>query len=92
MYRLTLTADERRAIDWVGHRYSNGTDLYRLLFVESKVEPEDADWDAKGDLTFVVPEHVAWQIAENYRAEDECWPCFADPFAAKMNQFVAAIV
>ena len=24
MYSLTLTADERRAFDWVGYRYNSG--------------------------------------------------------------------
>ena len=31
MYSLILTADERKAIDWIGKRYSHGHDLLKLL-------------------------------------------------------------
>jgi hypothetical protein len=70
MYSLTLTADERAAIDWVGYRYSNGDELYNLLWGASKQSPDDADWDDPRDITFSIPESVAWAIAENADNED----------------------
>lgn len=97
-YTLTLTAGERRAIDWIGHRYSNGHQLFLLLFVESNCSPDYVDWDTHGsmyslmDITFTVPEHVAWQIRDNAENEDGSWPCFAPELAAKMQQFVDSVV
>lgn len=64
MYELTLTAGERKAIDWIGHRGRHGTELYRLLWVESTQTPDDADWDDPRDITFSIPEHVAWTVSE----------------------------
>lgn len=31
MYNLILSYDERKAIEWVGHRYAHGDDLWNLL-------------------------------------------------------------
>src|SRR5262245_37234458 len=31
MYTLSLTADERKAIDWIGNRYAHGYELRRVL-------------------------------------------------------------
>ncbi len=70
MYTLTLTIHERKAIDHVGYRYSNGNDLYKLLWVGSKQTPDDADWDDARDITFIIPENVAQQIKENADNED----------------------
>jgi hypothetical protein len=51
--------------------------------------PEDAEWYSEGDITFAVPEAVAWEIAE---MAEERWPCFAPSLAEKRNAFCAAIV
>lgn len=91
MYTLTLTLAERKAIDWVGHRYTNGDDLFHLLWGCENNNP-DADWDYDGPITFNVPEHVAWQINENAQSEDGFWPCFASELAQKMQAFCDAIV
>lgn len=96
MYSLTLTRNERRAIDWVGHRHSNGNDLADLLCqCEQKTSPGyegELDWNEGEDITFFVPEHIAWQIAENAESEDGLWPCFAKELANKMQAFVDGIV
>lgn len=92
MYRLTLTQSERQAMDWVDRRYSNGDELFTLLWCESELDCEEFDWDSEHDLTFIVPEHVAWQIRENAEQEDGFWPCFAPEFADKMQAFVDSIV
>ncbi len=90
-YKLTLTAAERRAIDWVGNRYSSGEALFKLLWSESSQEPE-ADWDADCDITFTITEPIAWQIRDNADGEDGAWPCFASELAAKMQAFCDSIV
>lgn len=92
MYHLTLTAGERKAIDFVGNRYGHGCDLYRLLWVESEQTPIDADWDDPRDITFAVPENIAWEIYQI--GEESCflWDLFADDLAAKMTDFCQRIV
>lgn len=88
MYTLTLTLAERKAIDWIGHRYRHGTELYRLLWAQSEQEGED-DWDADADITFHVPESVAWTVAEII---DEGLDCFASDLVVKLWEFRDRIV
>ena len=56
---------ERQAFDWVGDRYNSGKVSDLLL----DCLPEDGEWSDDGDITFDIPEHVAWQI--NELAEEE---------------------
>lgn len=96
MYQLTLSKDERRAIDWVGHRYGNGSSL-RAILTRSGWTPEELDgeeitWDSACDLTFSVPEHLAWQIQELAEEDDFSWPCFAPALAHHLQDFVDSIV
>jgi len=65
MYTLTLTADERRAFDWVGDRYNSG----KVASLLRDCIPEDREWSDDGDITFTIPEHIAWEI--NELAEEE---------------------
>jgi len=90
MYRLTLTQSEREAMDFVGGRYWNGHDLYTLLWSDSGQEPGDVDWDSPDDITFVIPEHVAWQIADNM--EEEGLPLFSDELVQKFWDLRMVIV
>ena len=92
MYHLTLTCDERRAIDWVGYRAHCGDALYRLLWGESPHEPDDADWDDPRPITFHIPEHVAWRIRDNWEEEDCGWYCFGDELSAKLDRLINSIV
>jgi len=55
MYSLTLTAEERRAFDWVGDRYNSG----KVAGLCSTASPGDREWSDDGDITFPIPEHVA---------------------------------
>lgn len=91
-YKLTLTLSERMAIDWIGDRYTNGDELFSLLQFCEGTSPEDADWDDERDLTFDVPEHVAWAIRDNAEREDGTWPCFSPDLASKLQAFCDAIV
>ncbi len=88
MYTLTLTADERRAFDWVGDRYNSGK-VARLL---TDCIPEDREWSDDADITFTIPEHVAWEINELAEEEDHTWACFAPSLAGKLNDLCWSIV
>lgn len=87
-YSLTLTKSERDAIDWVGYRYRHGDELYKLL-CECQWTPDDLDWDSELDITFSIPEHIAWTIGEII---DDGLDCFADEFCIKLHQFRNRIV
>jgi hypothetical protein len=93
MYVLTLTREERQAIDFVGHRYSNGNELFDLLM---RCEWDDVEWDEGEDIEFNIPEHVAWEIRENAWWEDgDCefsFPCFAPELAKKLTTFCEFLI
>src|SRR3954462_6786923 len=88
MYTLTLTADERRAFDWVGDRYNSGKVASLLL----DCIQEEREWGDEGDITFEIPEHVAWEINELAEEEGYSWACFAPALVAKLNEFCWTIV
>ncbi len=90
-YRITLTAGERKALDWVGGRDWTGYDLYHCLWVQSTQEPE-MDWDDPGEMTCIVPEHVAWKIRDMWEDNGEIIPHLADEFASKLLNFIMNIV
>lgn len=92
-YSLTLTSGERKAIDFVGHRYSCGDQFYEILF---DCIPPDAEWDDDNDITFDIPEHKAWGINDIRESDMEGghspWPMFSNDFAYKMEDFCCQIV
>lgn len=92
MYALTLTKDERKAIDWIGNRYAHGYDLYNLLWGRSDCYPNDADWDADCDMTFITPENVAQKVNKMGEECEYRWDCFAPDLCEKLNQFCASVV
>lgn len=93
MYTLTLTLNERKAIDWVGDRYGHGHDLYKLIFVGGcESDPPEADWDHPTDVSFAISEHVAWQIQQIGEECEYRWDCFSPEFANKLNSFCDKIV
>jgi hypothetical protein len=89
MYRLTLTASERQAFDWVGNRYLTGDGWSSLLCA---CMGEDDEWSADAAITFNVPEHVAWELNELAEQEDFLFPCFAGELAGKLMDFCMRIV
>jgi hypothetical protein len=91
MYHLTLTLTERLTLDHVGHRYSHGYDLYRLLWVESEQSPE-VDWDHDGPITFNIPEHTAWDIWQVGHDSNFRWDLFAPELSEKLTEFCQQIV
>lgn len=97
-YQLILTASERQAIDWVGHRYSHGNKLYKLLWLKSdanfvglSLELNDG-WCDLCPIMFTIPEHIAWQIKKIGKECEFRWDCFADELKAKLNHFCDSIV
>lgn len=92
MYHLTLTADERKAIDWVGYRYEHGDDFYKLLIQTSmkNSKGEDVDWDYEGDITFEILEHAAFEIQQ--LLWDSQFECFAEPLVRKLVDFIGQSV
>ncbi len=98
MYRLTLTRCERRAFDWVGHRYATGDQWADLLIAawdaaHPGYEESAGDrWHDTADMEFPVPESVAWQLAELAEQTDGRFPCFGRELREKLETFLGAIV
>lgn len=89
MYKLTLTKSERAAFDWVGGRYATGADVFDVL---CKCLKDDEEWGQDGDITFHVPEHMAWEIRDLAEREQDLWPCFDGALRSKMQAFCNNIV
>jgi hypothetical protein len=45
-----------------------------------------------GDITFPIPEHVAWEIRDLAEEEGYSWACFAPPLASKLNDLCWSVV
>jgi hypothetical protein len=89
MYTLTLTHEERKAFDWVGHRYAAG--IVGDLLTANCMSEHDY-WDINGDITFEIPENVAWEIQDEFRTDDAMFPCFSPELSAKLQEFLDKIV
>lgn len=89
MYTLTLTYEDRKAIDWVGHRYWNGDELWQLLN-GSSWDSSTGFMDADEDIASSIPEHLAWEVKALF--DEEGCPCFAPELVSKIEQLVEEIV
>jgi hypothetical protein len=89
MYKLLLTKEERKAINWIGDRYRHGNDLYDLLMSEDVSMSADCSWDDDCTLLFKIPEHIAWNICEII---NEGLDCFNDSLCAKLHVFNGKVV
>ena len=93
VYTLTLTKADRDAIDWVGDRYSGAACIHGAY---QKLGVNVGSWDDEGDLTLIMPEHVAWGIQEGAEMDASgghpTWPCFAPELKAKLDAFLDSIV
>jgi len=89
-YTLTLTNEERRAIDWIGLRYPHGDELYSAL-CEAKWSC-DTEWDTDDSITFNIPEHVAWRIADIAEEGEHRWDCFGSELVQKLERFLEGVV
>lgn len=87
-YKLTLTADECRAVRMMADRYSGATYLADMLSDFASAED--------GSVSMEVSEPVAWGLCEA-REEDmegghRSWPCFAGELASKLDSFCDSVV
>lgn len=89
MYRLTLTRSERDAFDWNGGRYAS-YDVKRVL---SSCLHEDIAWSDDSDITFEIPEYLAWEM-KTIREENgiETWTSFSSSLTSKLERFLDSIV
>ena len=71
MYHLTLTVEQQNAIDWVGHRYFGGNDLKKILLSCDLHEDCDGTPWGENDLTFLIPEHKAWEIRKDMKMKEK---------------------
>ena len=102
MYTLTLTHDERQAIDWIGHRYAHGDKFARLLLDCEWIEVSGSgswlrkndtlEWDFTGSIMFEIPENLAWQMRDMFEEEDFQFDCLSEDFAHKLMSFCFNIV
>lgn len=101
MYKLTLTAEERKAIDWIGNRYGHGDDLYRILWLEcicrrsdngkvAGIEPDE--WNDDCDIEFTIPEHAALGIKKIAEDDGWDWTCFDEKLASKFNTLCFQVI
>lgn len=93
-YEITLTREERKAIDFIGYRYSNGNQL-RDLLIEGHEDPEEITperWDSDEDITFNVSKINALDIRQNAADEEGSFPLFSDELVMKMFEFIEKII
>jgi hypothetical protein len=94
-YRLTLTREERKAIDWVGERYSGAPKLKEIV-CKCIDDDEDDVWEGPDVITVVIPEHHAWEleeaVEEDMEGNHEPWPCFSADLYIKLEEFRSRIV
>ena len=94
MYHLTLTYEERRAIDWIGDRYSTGYDFKVLLNEAWRINNVDEDdtWNCQNDMQFNIAEHTAWEMCELFEEEGMLFPCFDNDLRHKLIEFYEKVI
>lgn len=90
MYTLTLTAGERKAIDFVGGRYDHGDEMFRMLNRVKCRQYESHNWDDDVDFTFEFEEFEAWDFRDTFDESD--FELFADSFRSKLYVFMDSII
>lgn len=91
MYNLLLTPHERKDIDWVNTSYPHGNSL-RDLLMGCKNEYEKSKWWSHEEITFTIPESVAWEIVLIGEACEYRWHCFTPSLSLKLTNFCLSIV
>lgn len=88
MYQLSLTHEERKAIDWVGHRNWNGHQLNLYLSHCDYV----GEWDCDVEITFSIPEHIMWKIGRSWSLENCEIPYFSEELSSKFLHLFDSVV
>jgi len=86
LYTLTLTREERKAIQWIGHRYFHGTELRDLI---ENLNTES--WYSEETLTYIIPENTAWLIVDGLESEDVFGTCLSADFRQKLKDFCEGV-
>ena len=86
MYKLALTREERKALDWIGYRYFHGNELYDLL---TECDMQEVEWDSDQTITFSIPENIAWSIKQGFDCENNEFACLDDWLANKLRTFAS---
>ncbi len=91
-YKLTLTSSEHRALAWVADRYGSAEILY-----DGMVRTDDDDSGDGWGGVFDVPEHVAWNYAEELPRDNGVEsallpPCAGGSLAGKLIGLLDGIV
>lgn len=89
-YKLTLSLSEREAFRFIGDRYATGMGVARLLYLYCMFGGDQ--WEQEGNITFDIPEHIAWQIQDLSEQEEHRWPFLSSELADKMRTLVESIV
>lgn len=95
MYTLILVHSERMAIDWVGDRYATGYEFKQKLYLcgwDAGNTYDIVDWEIPSDISFRIPEHIAWEIRDLFETEEMLFPCFASEFVEKLKDFYYGVV
>jgi len=85
-YEITLTREERKAMEWVGNRYRHGYGWASIIGEGTE------EWDCDDEITFKIPEHKAWEMKEHY---DECngfLACFDSTLTRKFDYLMDSII
>lgn len=82
MTKLTLTLQERNAIDWIGGRYAHGHDLDRLL-LHCTQEPDDAEWQENVDITYFLDPIQVYTLRDII--EEDNLACFGPELQTKLK-------
>lgn len=92
MYFMTLTKSDRQAIDWIGDRYSHGSDLKKILESEEVKATPDQPWDSDLAITYHLPEYKAWELQEIVEEGNLDCINLASNLAQQLTQLILSIV
>lgn len=66
-YTLEIDPEWQKAVDFIGDRYSTGSDFYNIV---RKYLGKDDEWGAGKSVTAKLPEHAAWNVMDLFQKED----------------------
>lgn len=52
----------------------------------------DTWFEYKKEITFQIPEHIAWEICDLFETEELMFPCFSDEFKNKLLNWMEKVV
>lgn len=87
MYQLTLTTDERAALEWIGGRYDHGQPLIDIL-LSTKYK---GWWWGMETIEFNIPEHKAWEIKQLI-GDKFILDCLSEDLNHKIMKFIENII